>query len=436
MCEYKFFYDETFHDFNMILRSNSLSSLEENKFDMYIGVFLGLNRIHEGTFANKLVQFENEQKINFMHNISEDKRKRHELKSSDILKKQDVQYGLATFSDNSFLFYKKLFEILNDNSLYIIINAFSKIECMLINMINNVKPPLNYYSIIYSLTKFLKHYNPQEIIENLHKFLSDTENEDELKNKFIQFNNALIEKEHDIKRKKQEKNMLNELKSNINCIIFTSNKCTKFNFLHSLIFENFIDEVKKIKIDCNKMHIIIDKESSTYQAGKNKGLNIIQVDSKNSIQIRIVDYLCGFIGKIVEAMDLDENKTENKITSVECIDQEDFKKKRKLTSNWFDISEESFNLYNTIYDVLFGNRYPIINIGYYFDPILYFFAFLKYIKQYYSFEDFSALSSEIHAENCDICCQAYLTSYFNRFNFPCFSSSRVVNMFDMINEKC
>ncbi|WP_300712217.1 hypothetical protein [uncultured Brachyspira sp.] len=435
MNEYVFFYDEIFHDYRIVMKDPSITSLKENKSDTYVGVFLGIKKNDEQDFIEKLVEFENNQKKVFMPGFSDDTMRRNELKSRDILKKQEAQYGLVTFSEKSFLFYQELFEILKNYFPYIMINTFSKIECMLFELIQDTQKPMQYHSIIYSLTKFLTRYNPQELIQNLYRFAHCEISEDEFKKNVREFFDVLIMKEDNIKRKVQEKKMMEDVRNYMNFIKFNKNKKVSFSFLHTLIFKNFAEEVKNLNINNDKLQVIIDKDDATYNAGKEQKINISQKNSKNSIQIRVVDYLCGFIGKIVKAMEEDENKKEVQIKVSRLMNQEDLKRKRKLSDKWFQITKEQFNLYLMIYDVLFGNNYPIINTTYHCDPILYFFVFLKYIKQYKTYEDYALLPFEQHAEECDNLGKEYLSYYFMRFNnINRINSSMVVNMWNVINK--
>ena len=154
-------------------------------------------------------------------------------------------------------------------------------------------------------------------------------------------------------------------------------------------------------VNSNKIDLIIDREQKTYESAKKFDFNRVEEkDSKHQIFLRIVDHLCGFIGKMIYALCNDKQLKEAKVTSIEKLKDNDIERKHLLSKEWFMLSEKQFNLYKIVSKALVINQqyYWSAMTRTYCDEILMFYSFLNYINHYKDYKDFSNVNSELHSE--------------------------------------
>ena len=145
----------------------------------------------------------------------------------------------------------------------------------------------------------------------------------------------------------------------------------------------------------NEVRVVIDKEgnpnNNTANACKKEGFkNVIETDSKKNITIRCTDLMCGFISKMMRAIYEDTKTT----------DDEEYKERKILDKNWFEINKEQFLLYKNIakYFKKYSKYYWGTYISIYFDSFLQFINLIYYFDNYDSFEEFESIDSNSHRE--------------------------------------
>lgn len=100
------------------------------------------------------------------------------------------------------------------------------------------------------------------------------------------------------------------------------------------------------------------------------------------------------------ALKNDENTQEKSLEDISNIDLEDIKIKRLLSSKWFDLREQHFDMYLLLYRALIvqHEHYWTTLASVYSDDVIRFYSLLRYVGSYNSFENFKAVSPELHAE--------------------------------------
>lgn len=97
------------------------------------------------------------------------------------------------------------------------------------------------------------------------------------------------------------------------------------------------------ELGLNDVKVVIDKEgnpnNNTANACKKEEFkNVIETDSKKNVSLRCTDLMCGFISKMMRAIYEDTKTTDN----------EEYRERKILNKNWFEINEEQFLLYKDI----------------------------------------------------------------------------------------
>src|SRR5699024_11717170 len=137
----------------------------------------------------------------------------------------------------------------------------------------------------------------------------------------------------------------------------------------------------------------IDKEcyELTLNASKKLGfINAIELDSKNSVGIRLEDMIAGIISKLLKSIR----------KALDYKDETEYTTKKLLDKKWFDLNEEQYNLYKQLFYILsnFHNVYYKSFFGIYavyFVIFISFFGYIHIFSNYYYFFIFNDYLSEI-----------------------------------------
>ena len=381
---FNFYFDEAFHDQKITNIEGVLNSMTENALDNYIGVFLGLSE--ELLKDAEIVFLEFEQKYRKVFSIHKD----NELKSRQIKIKQ-YKYGLKSFNNDQFTFYLDYFNLIDKYISKIQIIPISKIEFLIGRFVKYLKIENYLYNksaFIYSITKFIYTYHTKEIINSLFQ-IQDINSAENFKKELINLLNIVIAEIRYIKRKQIEVGALSQLKFLLESSYFTniSPVCT-LNFSYVPDFEGLSRFLIKLNISKNDVNLLIDEHTQTYnEACRYDFFYVNQMNSKNSIFLRMSDFLAGFIGKMIYGIQNDSSFREEKILNTADIMQNDLATKRILNSNWFSIisNKERCNIY-----------YPL-----FIDQIIEFESLLEYFSSYSNFDSYNIISSELHSEYCN-----------------------------------
>jgi len=118
------------------------------------------------------------------------------------------------------------------------------------------------------------------------------------------------------------------------------------------------------------------------------------------IQVRLSDHLSGFITKMVYSMSHDPQMLEDKIIDIHDIYENDLESKRILSKEWFDLSEEKFNLYKLVCNALMKsqqNYWTVMTLSY-SDGADDLFSLINYIDDYENYKAYCEKDSISHSE--------------------------------------
>lgn len=369
-----FFFDESFHS----RKINKQTIEDKGFFDNYVMTGIGCLRkdLHKNEILYK--QFEEKHKEKF--SIKEN----DELKSK-IVKKDQYKYGIKSFNKKSLELYKDFWELMNESDYIYYICVISKLEYILTQFNYNIWGVRDYRSFVYSIVKAVNVYRPKEVLKALF------EENDLLLEELISF----------LKRKitENENNPI-KVKENISfkeCILILeeiNRENINYKWDYSSIFIGFKKFVNELEL--NNVKVVIDKEgnsnNNTASACKKEGFkNVVEMDSKKNITLRCTDLMCGFISKMMRAIYEDTKTT----------DYEEYKERKILDKNWFEINKEHFLLYKNIakYFKKYSKYYWDTYISIYFDAFLQFIDLLYYFDKFDNFEKFKKIDSDEHREN-------------------------------------
>ena len=100
--------------------------------------------------------------------------------------------------------------------------------------------------------------------------------------------------------------------------------------------------------------------------------------------------MCGFISKMMRAICEDTKTT----------DDQEYRERKILNKNWFEINEEQFLLYKDIakYFKKYSTYYWSTYISIYFDSFFQFIDLIYYFDMFEKFEKFNSIDSNNHRE--------------------------------------
>ena len=410
---YNFYFDESFHDRAITLSSTgTLNVLDESKNDSYIGVFWGCKNTDSSRALRILSQFEQRQRNNF--GLPNDK----ELKSTNI-SKDHFTSGLKSFNKKTLSFYKDLFNTLSVLKPIIQIDAISKVEHYLRCLFKGTVLPswVDNNAFYYSLTKFFIVYHNPQLLKKLYN-VADEESAENFKELLIAQITELLDIIKDIPRKNKEETAYQEIRFILNKINIKIGNGKRCDFDYSPNFNGLINLLKEIDIPFQKVNLVIDQEEKTFQTAKKYHFTSIkQQKSHNSVYLRLSDWISGFVGRMMFAILNDSCMQEDKLENFEDIWKNDLSTKRILSSKWFEIDNERFELYHLIYKTLIVEQehYWTTMTMSYCDQVVMLYALIRYFAGYRTYEEYCKIEGKMHAEYYNTsCCMEMLKHYEER----------------------
>lgn len=415
ISSYVFYFDESFHDRKILVNENGkFNVMADNSLDSYIGVFWGCKQEELSANTLMLKRFEERQKQRF------GLRQEQELKST-IIRPKNYKYGIRSFNKTTMEFYWDLFEVLDAINPIIQINAISKVEYFLRRTFENVTMPFIYSfnepAFYYTLTKFMITYHNTELLNALYN-ITDTASLEKFIDLLLFNLRCILDAIYGIERKGQEIIAFEQLYKILSGAELAINIAKKFDFAYFVNFEGLQRLFEEKDIDICKVELVLDQEEKTFvSATQYPFLLVKQDDSKENIHLRLSDLLSGFIGHIMRAIICDENIAEDVVVDVRKIKENDLERKRLLSTEWFNLSEEQFDLYKKLYEVLIvpHQEYWTCMTLSYNDQVMTFFTLIRYISSYKDYDRFKQTSVELHAEYYNNACLIELKRRFNEF---------------------
>lgn len=370
--EYNFYFDESFHDRNI-----TKGSLKSNDFfNSYLSVGVGIKKYLLPKVEKRYEKIETKYKSKYQVN---------ELKS-EIVKKDHYINGLAKFNKIELEMYSEIFDFLIQNKILYYIFVCDKFEYLLDQCELDDSLSLNRNAVIYSITKFINTYRPENVILDIlncnENFLKDLK----------EFSQIQIKTNGDITLKEKENLFVRMIGAYLDKID-VSKIC--FGFDYRLTYEGLKRFQDEYQIE--KINVIIDEEGANKicNCAKEVGyINAITYDSKESIGVRISDMLCGFISRMMRALYEDIKNDINY----------PYTEKHYLSKEWFDVDEKKYNLYKKIakYFLLEESIYYSTYVNVYSDNFVLFIGLIYYFDLYKTYEKYKELDIEQHFKNGNI----------------------------------
>lgn len=412
--KYVFYYDEVFHDRKITIKDNELNVLRSNGFDNYIGCFCGFQQKDLLNVIDELSNFELKYRQKF--GIS----KESELKST-VVSEKHYKYGLKSFNKLDYEFYTDYFTLLNKLNTIIQINVLNKVEFLIHRLILNTNSNFwygfNLKSFIYSFTKFFVIYGNKDLFNSFSN-VKDKNTALNFKNELLRNIDIVIDNITGISRKKKELSAFIEMRIIITSFDFESVIYENMNFVYEPNFGGLCKLLNELEISPKEVKITIDNEENVFNASKHYKFGITkQADSKNVIQLRFVDILCGFIGRMMRAITIDESRQEDSIEYISDIEKNDLSTLRIISESWFDINEKIFNFYLLVYDALIVRHeyYWTTMTMIYGDDVIAFYSLLRYFAIYDNYENYKKVKFEDHRKYYNSMCIEELSNYYKGF---------------------
>lgn len=398
MVKFPFFFDECFNDEGF--RGSTLIEKGSvgvgGSFDSYVGVFWG-NSEKKIPQVIELIQSVHDK------NATEGQ---GEIKSNRVGQKKYL-HGLASFSSKDIEFYNDVFRcVLEPNHkprLHIV--APSKMEIFWKRVFPpGVIPSDRYEGFIYSLTKISYSYELQEVfsyIESAAKNGISCAGE-----KLIEILSAdLKEISHYVgnaPRKAQEVGAIQTLcrilpmyKGRVRCI-------EKSTMPYIIPFDGLMLFLQEISVNPKRAVLYIDRYEKTVSTAQKYSFGeVYPVDSTQCNGIWLSDWLAGFIGRMMRAMNNDEGFSDITLSKLrESCEDCDIESLRILSPSWFEFGHrvEVFNLYRQAANTYLQPHYWTFLNTAYCDHIVQFTSLLMYFLRYESYDDYKKVGPKSHAQ--------------------------------------
>lgn len=406
MSNYTFYFDESMHDRKIGLsKDGDFNFMKESSFDVYVGAFWGIRTKKLSQVNMLLTAFENKQKQTFGLTAAQ------ELKTT-TLNKKNFNYGFRSFNRDCHCFYNDLFDLIHSINPVIQITMISKMELFLRHVFSNYVFELtciNENSFYYSIAKFMIVYGTEELrnelisvrcIEDMNHFIESIISE--LK--------TIKRKNQSIPRKRRENEAFEQL------ILILENTETasgvsqkQYPFEYRFVFDGLCRLLEEKRINTKTTEVIIDNEEKTYIAAQSFAFEKTKkLESYQSVELRMADWIVGFAGRMVVALNRDKSLNEH-IESLSELDEKDMVSKHLLSSEWFEISEESFELYKKAYQVFILDRlneYWASMTAAYSDATTLFYSLLRYFGGFDDYSDYIRIPVNEHPDSFNsLACQ-------------------------------
>ena len=303
---YSFYFDETFHDRKIILSGNgTINTTRKDGLDDYVGVFWGCELSREDEYVRQLADFEG--KYRELYDLPD----RKELKAETIGRK-NYRYGIQSFTKNALAFYNDLFQMLSNWDYVLHISIISKIELLIRRALRGVifPPFANEDAFIYSLAKLIVVHRPKQLIGAITS-AANGGSSNEFRSALLETLDAIIIASDGVLRKKRTIEAFEQMRFIILNMVFRADFNEKTPFEYSIIYYGLGKLLTELEIRAEDVTITIDEDEGTYNASKAYPFDSVQKGQSDAlIQLRLSDWLCGFIGRMLYALKNDANSQE------------------------------------------------------------------------------------------------------------------------------
>lgn len=394
-----FYYDETFHDRKITQDKNGiLNGYSKNSNDSFIYALIGFDE--SSNLIDKYSELESR--------IKEDLQLDKELKSTRF-NKDNFEFGLKSMKRQCKNLYYEFLPLLIDFNFVFQVGMISKTEFVLRQLLDNINIsiPIIEESFIYSLTKFIERHRLNYLLNEA--FFASNNNIQIFLEKLIELLEIVYATIKDIPREEREAYAIKEHLFILKHSAIKNNNVITSEWNYSFIANGVYQRLSEL--DSLNSKVFVDNEQKTYEAFTLKGLNAIQQDSINSIGVRLADMFVGFVGKFVRSLKNDLSDPE--LNSLSDIKKEAYENRRLLSKEWFDIDQQTFNLYKKIGHYFMNNAtyWSSFTLSY-FDDAAIFFWFFDYFDTYKCYNHYLNYMKK-HVERFNSFCCSNLQSKYD-----------------------
>ncbi|MDN5426618.1 MAG: hypothetical protein ACLUGL_08340 [Lactococcus lactis] len=341
----------------------------------------------------------------------------NEIKGENILNKTCFEYGVASLHDDNyrFRFIKNFFELLVshidqiDNLLFEVGKMSIVVDSRLNEWIFSASETKGEVTFLlkYTLTKYMENEAPEVVIKNL------LDKKVPLKELLLSIKDDMTKIICDNKGNQRMAGQIRTYQEIVELIdatiggeikLIEPDVEAKFNWEKvAWALDLMLLEIDKKEYE-NKERVFYLDEGIPSEVFQKFNFKEIKDEQKSNqvVGIRIVDMLVFIAGKYISGLFLDSKH-----------DHVDLQKKHLLSTKWFEITSKHFDLIKLMKRVYFpsGRTYSI-NIDTYFDDIMLFITFVKYISSYQSYLKYNILNPKEHTEKF---MQELITNGQNKF---------------------
>ncbi|MBS5306456.1 DUF3800 domain-containing protein [Clostridium sp.] len=389
MAQYHFYYDESEHS-----RKINLDTVNANNYyDNFIAVIVGWKVESEKSVFDKYAAFE--EKYTY-------RKTKEELKSK-TLKQNQFQNGFASMNKSNVCFLTDFLSLF-DSDIEVYFAVISKIEFIISQLFDGYKNSFfcDMDSMKYSIVKAILMYQPKEIIEGVF------ENTGELVETLKAFFEERIQQNKvNLSLKQSETKAFEDILK----ILYDINEVKTIEWDYDIAFWGLKQYLTERAI--NDITLVIDKEgeegedSNTLNAAKRVGFSdAIEVNSKNSIGVRISDMLAGLLSKLLKALH----------NSLRYNSSGEQLQKKILSKEWFLLSQDQLELYKKLYAIVckLNKAWYKVFSGKYSDDLIVLIALLNYMNHFSLVEEIKEHNVDMQGEYFNSYACDYLKDYFNR----------------------
>jgi hypothetical protein len=401
---YHFYYDESFHDRKI---SNTLSGLnihDGSKSDSYIGTFFGFNFQSRNEIIKILEEFELKYKKMFGLSLS------NELKGTTISAKF-YKYGIASLNGYALNMYKDLVKFLISQPVFVQVIIQSKTEYLVKQFLDEwIIDNFNVFfqngfsipTFKYIFIKYLFHHRFPGILNELVNekgFVSTSI----IKMKIEEVFKSSLEITMKYERTKEQANAIQNMLKVLSKLEMSEKYIQMdYKWNYTQVFKGFNMFIKGANIKKENVSITIDVEGNTFAADEKECYGkLTQVKSNDDLGVRISDLISNFFGRIIYRLHLELKEPD--VIDAKSLGVNDYSKRRHISKEWFQLTEQQYELYKDISRFLRkgSKNYWSFYDGVFFDSSMSIIGLVLYIGEgCIDYSEYKSISILEHSERC------------------------------------
>lgn len=371
---------------------NSHINYGSDKMELYVGAAVLIHKEKERNLEKNFIEIEKKYKEKTQRNQN------IELKTKDYINRSKFKYGFASLNKKHIDLVNNIFSLLSKNDVLLASFGIHKLSTVfnyrfldyLYKMTE--KRIGNAHLFYYSMVKYLQNDASPEILKLF--FNSEIDNKTIMYEIKKDLKTIIDEFKHVKRMKLQIANYkdLYKIIGKMNQISYENVSYPRqgYKFQWNKVYQNldlWFEELELFKnIQRNQIDIFLDNGIPKEPFIKLGGNSIkAGIDSKDSVGVRISDFFAVIIGNYVTLL---SNNVKN----------EDKNISKHLDKEWFEFNEEQFNAVLSLNTYINTQYIYSVNIDTYFDNMLLFVVYIRYISDFKSYEEFNKNKNVNHGQ--------------------------------------